>query len=745
MKSMLLDMSIRKKLTLILMCTSAIAMLFASVVLYVMMTNHIRESYRADLIGLARILGHNCQASIAFRIPEEAERVLASLSTRPSVTKAVILDQSGAVFAVYGKTKGGGEGAPGTSPITAPSGSGYLTIRQDISVGGRIIGSLTLFDDMRELKKARLMAGAMTFIAVGIAMFISSLLVSLLRGAISAPILTLSSTAKRIALEYDFSLRADKYGNDEVGQLVDSFNFMLEQLEARNRELVSSEAVLKATGRIARVGGWKLLLDPPEVVWTEEIYHIHEVPPDSKPSLDEAINFYHPDDRPILTNAIQRSIEQGEPFNLELRFITANRNPLWVHVIGNPAVVNGKTVQLSGTFQDITERKRAEEEIRRLKNYLANVIDSMPALLAGMDRDETVTQWNRQAEVVTGIAAAAAIGQPIGTVLPDFSHWIEAMRSDVEQGRPATMEKLLLEKKGERRFYDLMLYALEANGLQGAVVRIEDVTEQARIQELMIQTEKMLSVGGLAAGMAHEINNPLGIIIQAAQNIERRVSPELPANRQTAEKLGVSLEGMQAYLKQREIDLFIEDILNSASRAAKIVANMLQFGRSSDSTRQPASLSLIVENALELAGSDYDLKKKYDFRSMEIVRDFCPDMPEVSVVALEIEQVVLNLLKNAAQAMIANPAERRPRIILRLKVEGNYAVLEVEDNGPGMTEEVKRRVFEPFFTTKEVGIGTGLGLSVSYAIVTQNHNGQMEVASTPGNGARFTLRLQLSR
>jgi signal transduction histidine kinase len=145
---------------------------------------------------------------------------------------------------------------------------------------------------------------------------------------------------------------------------------------------------------------------------------------------------------------------------------------------------------------------------------------------------------------------------------------------------------------------------------------------------------------------------------------------------------------------------------------------------------------------LELAASDYDLKKKYDFRSIEIIKDY-QDTPQVPIVSVEIEQVILNLLKNAAQAMIANPPDRRPRITFRLRCEGRYAVLEVEDNGPGMTEDIFRRVFEPFFTTKEPGAGTGLGLSVSYMIVTQNHKGFMEVQSTPGRGTVFTVRLPI--
>jgi signal transduction histidine kinase len=271
------------------------------------------------------------------------------------------------------------------------------------------------------------------------------------------------------------------------------------------------------------------------------------------------------------------------------------------------------------------------------------------------------------------------------------------------------------------------------------------VTEQARIQELMIQTEKMMSVGGLAAGMAHEINNPLGVITQAAQNIERRLSPDLPANLKAAEDLGVSLEGLKPYFEQRQIPEFIASIRTAASRAVKIINNMLTFSRGSKTTVQPVSLAEIMDQALELAASDYDLKKKYDFRLIKIIREYASDMPAVPVATVEIEQVVLNLLKNAAQAMIANPPEKKPTITMRLRQGERYAVLDVEDNGPGMEESVRRRVFEPFFTTKEPGIGTGLGLSVSYMIVTQNHKGLMEVESTPGNGARFTVRLPLNQ
>ena len=439
----------------------------------------------------------------------------------------------------------------------------------------------------------------------------------------------------------------------------------------------------------------------------------------------------------------QKVFNQGFVRDYELEIWS--RNGEITPVLYNASVYRDEAGNAIGVFaaaRDIRERKRAEAEINNLKNYLSNIIDSMPSILVGMNNTRTVTQWNRKAEAFTGIPAGEAIGKPITRLLPDFAPWIIAMGTGMDEHRPSSMENLLIEKEGERRFYDLMLYPLLIDDVGGAVLRVEDVTERARTRELMVQTEKMMSIGGLAAGMAHEINNPLGIIIQAAHNIERRISLELQANREVAEELGLNLEGIRAYFDKRQISDAIASIRTASSRAAKIVANMLQFSRRADTTMELTSLAQTVDQALELAASDYDLKKHYDFRSIDIIKDY-QDIPQVRMVSVEIEQVILNLLKNAAQAMTANLPDRKPRITLRLCCEDRYGVLEVEDNGPGMTEDIRRRVFEPFFTTKEPGAGTGLGLSVSYMIVTQNHKGLMEVQSTPGSGTVFKVRLPI--
>jgi len=221
----------------------------------------------------------------------------------------------------------------------------------------------------------------------------------------------------------------------------------------------------------------------------------------------------------------------------------------------------------------------------------------------------------------------------------------------------------------------------------------------------------------------------------------RRISPELEKNRQVADDLGLDLEAMQTYFEQREVLGFLHGIQDAGKRAARIVSDMLTFSRKSEAELVPANLHDLLDTALRLADSDYDLKRRYDLKQIDIRREYSPEVGEVKCDPTEIEQVILNLVRNAAQAMTESGSGRF--ITLRTGRDGDHVRIDVIDNGPGMDEKTRKRVFEPFFTTKEVGVGTGLGLAVSYFIVTEQHKGTMSVHSAPGLGTRFTLRLPL--
>ena len=394
---------------------------------------------------------------------------------------------------------------------------------------------------------------------------------------------------------------------------------------------------------------------------------------------------------------------------------------------------------------EVQVRSKIEKKLTGFQNYLNSIIDSMPSALIALDEQLYVTQWNQEASALSGTRLDEALNQPIFLAFEPLKPFLPQLKQTVEQHTVAKIERVTWVKDEEARHYALTFYPLMGGAGRGVVIRIDDITQRLSLEEMMVQSEKMLSVGGLAAGMAHEINNPLGAILHNVQNIRRRLSPELPKNLEQAEHIGIELETVNQYLVAREVPQLLDGIQQAGARAAKIVTHMLSFSRRSTRQMAPCDLPALIDQAVEIAGNDFDLAIGFDFKGQAIIRQFDPQLGPVPGTANELEQVLLNLLKNAAQAIHQREDDREPgRIILRTRLNPPWAEIQVEDNGIGMSENVRKRTFEPFFTTKEIGQGTGLGLSVSYFIITNNHKGQMEVQSTLGQGTCFTLRLPLA-
>jgi PAS domain S-box-containing protein len=516
-------------------------------------------------------------------------------------------------------------------------------------------------------------------------------------------------------------------------------NAALELSEARFRDFANTAAdwfwemgadlrFCYLTGRVQEVMGLK----PEQILGRcrEEIY--------ANQDLDQAS-----------WQIYQELVAQRQPFSdLEVLWRRPDGGKRHISLSGKPILDHsGNFRGYRGVGRDISEQKRQQEEVTQLRNYLINVINSMPSVLIGVDTEGRITQWNNEAWRVTGIPLEQAIGQPLVQVFPRLSNELGRINDAIRSRRKQIDPKRAHQEDGETHFENVTIYPLVTNGVDGAVIRLDDVTDQVRMEEMMIQSEKMLSVGGLAAGMAHEINNPLAAMIQTANVMrERLTNTAMPANLSAAASVGVDIELISRYMQKRGVLRMLEGIGTSGQRAAEIVDNMLTFARKSDAAPSSHDLSVLMEKALELAATDYNLKQQYDFKSIEIVRDYADNIPQIPCEGAKIQQVLLNILRNGAEAM-QESAGKNPSFIIRTRYrpEQQMALIEIEDNGPGIDAATRRRIFEPFFTTKPVGVGTGLGLSVSYFIIKENHGGELSVESTVGKGSRFIVQLPLSQ
>ncbi len=398
-------------------------------------------------------------------------------------------------------------------------------------------------------------------------------------------------------------------------------------------------------------------------------------------------------------------------------------------------------------YDEIAKHEITEELLRETQDYLNSIINSMPSVLIGVTRQGTITHWNAAASRATDIAATEALGRHLLDVYPDLPVTESLIRDTVDSGVPQVNENIQHGSGSHSRHTDLTIYPLLSSEITGAVIRLDDVTMRVRIENMMIQNEKMMSLGELAAGMAHEINNPLSAILHGIQNIYRRTSPELAQNHKVAESLNVSVEDVQSYLQARDIFKFLDGIREAGDRSAKIVTNMLEFSRSNSRNHKPTNISELLEHSLELAKNSFELKTPDGSEQLIIHKNFDHSIPPINCSAAEMQQVFLNLLRNACQAFTNEEygPPLNPSITLTTKLIEDNVCIEVADNGPGMAEAVQRHVFEPFFTTKEVGKGTGLGLSVTYFIVTEHHDGTIEVESQPGKGTKFIINLPIER
>ena len=426
---------------------------------------------------------------------------------------------------------------------------------------------------------------------------------------------------------------------------------------------------------------------------------------------------FHPDDQPRAAELWQQAVTTGQPYEIEYRLRRADGSYHWM--LGRALPIRdtaGKIVKWFGTCTDIDELKRAQDRI----SEQAALLDKAQDAILVRDLEQRVVYWNHSAERLYGWTAEEARGRPVQELIyrdpAEFlaateatmskGEWVGGIRQFTKDGRALAVESrwtLVRDDQGQPR----SILAINT-----------DVTERQKIEAQFLRAQRMESIGTLAGGIAHDLNNVLAPIL-------------------------ISVELLQEEVRSEDGQAMLATVLSCAQRGADLVRQVLTFARGVEGERMEVNLGHLLRDIRQVIGETFP---------KNITADFQPARDLWTVIGdpTQLHQVLMNLCVNARDAMPRGGTLRVTTENCTLddmyagmhadSQPGSYVVIEVADNGTGIPPEAKERIFEPFFTTKEFGKGTGLGLSTTLAIV-RSHGGFINVYSEPGNGTRFKVYL----
>lgn len=507
-----------------------------------------------------------------------------------------------------------------------------------------------------------------------------------------------------------------------VPYLLAEFHGVTERHEAE-RLLKESGARLAEAQRIGRVGSWEWDVARDRILWSDEMYRLFDIDPaEFRPSYEGYLSLLDPDDRPRAARIVEEAFRRGGPFEFEHRITLKDGRTRIIRGRGEVfRNKRGEVIRMAGTGQDVTDLRLAEEALRVSEERYRALVEHAPQAIIVGDADAgkfievnpralSLLGYPREKLLSMGPADCSPPFQPDGRPSAEAAHdyIARAMRGEVP-----VFEWIHLDAAGKEIYCLIHLARLPAAGRNLVCATINDLSERRRLEEQLRHQDKMAAIGLLAAGVAHEIGNPLQALSMAAQSLGRRLTDEY---------------------SRRKLALIEEHI----GRISRIVRQMGDLARPQSARPAACDLNAALRRALEIVR--YDRRA----REIEIAFDLAPEIPAVTAVEDQLTQVFLNLAFNALDAMAANPPGRPRRLRVSTRREDGPAGARVrvafEDTGPSVPEELRGRLFQPFFTTKEAGRGTGLGLSVSDRIVGE-HGGRLRFEPGPDGGARFAFDL----
>jgi PAS domain S-box-containing protein len=423
----------------------------------------------------------------------------------------------------------------------------------------------------------------------------------------------------------------------------------------------------------------------------------------------DAAEVFRKGDRDVLNQGSYIEIDQEVTLQCKRRFLNTIKYPVTDQA--------GKVNVVCGIMADVTPQREAQAELVRMQEYLQNILDNSPALIITTDLESKIVSFNKGAEACLGYKAEEVIGRGAAEFYENPEDRFSLLRRVIQSGSARDQQTNLLHKDGHSVPVSITLSQLRNSEgeMIGTVGISKDVSHRRVLMDQIIQSERMAAVGRLAAGVAHEINNPLAVISEIAGYLHDLASGGPGSN---------------------ENDLFNEllvglpKIEKQVRRGRSITSRLLSLARKTEARLTSTAIDASLDEILPF------LEKEARLNNVEIHRECDAQISPVYIEEIQLQEVFINLIQNAVQAV---SSKDKGNVWISCSQEGKRVTVSIRDDGPGISDEIKDRLFDPFVTTKPFGKGTGLGLSICYGIV-KRYDGEIRVYSNE-QGATFDVIL----
>ena len=492
------------------------------------------------------------------------------------------------------------------------------------------------------------------------------------------------------------------------------------QLTGVNEGLRRSEAYLAEAQRLSHAGsfGWKPSTG--EIVWSAETFRIFQYDPATTPTVDLVLRRVHPEDAAFVQQTIERVSQDPKDFDFEYRLLIPDGSVKHVHVVAHALSAESGTVEFIGAVMDVTERKRAEAELRASEEQWRDVFENNPTMYFMVDAAGTVLSVNPFGADQLGYTVNELVGQPVLGVFP------ESEREAVQRNIAVCLEHLGWAKSWEARKVRKDGTVIRVRETAKAVPRVsgpivliacEDITDQKRAEEALRQAQADLAhvsrattMGELTASLAHEVNQPITAAVTNANTCVRWLTGDTP-----------NIEEAR--------DAAIRSV-KDGRRAAEIISRIRLLFEKGPLVRELVNANEVIQEIILL------LRGEATRYSVSIRTDLAPDLPELLADRIQLQQVLMNLILNSIDAL--KQADGPRELSIKSRARDEQLVVSVSDTGVGLPPEQADQIFNAFFTTKLHG--TGMGLSISRSIV-ESHGGRLWAEANSPCGATFSIVL----